>query len=471
MNWFSLSSTVNRGTYIAVGWSLAIVKYVIECVAVYVATGTWFSPTDFVNPWLNSKAPFLIDAPAAGLVWLAFTIPFVWIAIAMSVRRAADVGLSRWFGLLVLIPIVNLMLMLVLACLPTGWLRRTASESAEDEAHREELASAFRPTPAMIEVNENPIRAREAPVVAAMLMGTFTLVSVGAISVWLLQLYGFVLFFSAPVVAGAVSGFVYNRRQTQGSMALLGIIVLSNVLSYAIMLAVGIDGAICLAMAFPLLIPLSFLGGLVGRAVATAGIASGHDETRGMYGIMIALPLALSLESLDGPPPLHRVTTSVEIDAPPAVVWQQVIAFPEIEETPAWFFRLGIAAPVRAHIVGQGVGAVRQCEFTTGPFVEPITVWEPPHRLAFDVVSQPQPMKEWSPFPHLHPPHLDHGFVSRRGEFRLEALADGRTSLHGSTWYQIDVRPRLYWKAWADPTIHAIHRRVLDHIARCAESE
>ncbi len=75
-------------------------------------------------------------------------------------------------------------------------------------------------------------------------------------------------------------------------------------------------------------------------------------------------------------------------------------------------------------------------------------------------------MFEWTPFEHLHPPHLDSGFVSRRGEFRLEPLPDGGTRLHGTTWYEIDVRPRLYWKGLADPLLHAIHRRVLNHIAQ-----
>jgi len=70
----------------------------------------------------------------------------------------------------------------------------------------------------------------------------------------------------------------------------------------------------------------------------------------------------------------------------------------------------------------------------------------------------------------LHPPHLDDGFVSRRGQFVMEPLPDGRTRLTGTAWYDIDVRPRLYWKIWADPTIHAIHRRVLDHIQNVCET-
>ena len=74
----------------------------------------------------------------------------------------------------------------------------------------------------------------------------------------------------------------------------------------------------------------------------------------------------------------------------------------------------------------------------SGALVEPITVWQPPHTAAqngmldFDVVSQRQAMAEWTPFFGLHPPHLDDGFVSRRGPFQLGSLPGGRTPLTGT---------------------------------------
>ena len=124
-------------------------------------------------------------------------------------------------------------------------------------------------------------------------------------------------------------------------------------------------------------------------------------------------------------PPPAEVRTVVEIDAPADVVWRHVVTFSELTEPPAWFFRLGIAYPRRATIDGQGVGALRRCEFSTGAFVEPITAWEEPSRLAFDVAEQPPPMAEWSPYRHVAAPHLDGYLRVRRGEFRLQS-ARGR---------------------------------------------
>jgi hypothetical protein len=33
------------------------------------------------------------------------------------------------------------------------------------------------------------------------------------------------------------------------------------------------------------------------------------------------------------------------------------------------------------------------------------------------------------------------------------------------------MAPKAYWRLWADPIIHAIHLRVLEHVARLAERE
>ena len=101
--------------------------------------------------------------------------------------------------------------------------------------------------------------------------------------------------------------------------------------------------------------------------------------------------------------------TSVEIEASAETVWANVTAFTELPPPARFYFKLGIAHPIRAHYVGEGTDAVRYCEFSTGPFVEPITVWDEPNRLAFDVVAQPPTLEEWSPYRSVEPPHVRGG--------------------------------------------------------------
>ncbi len=60
---------------------------------------------------------------------------------------------------------------------------------------------------------------------------------------------------------------------------------------------------------------------------------------------------------------------------------------------------------------------------------------------------------------------------SERGELRLIALPGGKTRLVGSTFYALEIFPELYWKAWSDGIIHAIHVRVLTHIHLLSEAD
>jgi hypothetical protein len=184
----------------------------------------------------------------------------------------------------------------------------------------------------------------------------------------------------------------------------------------------------------------------------------------------LAVPLLLATERFGQPAaPLLEVRTAIEIAAPPVQVWPEVVAFTQLPPPTEWLFRAGIAYPERAEIKGQGAGAIRYCIFSTGPFVEPIEVWDEPRLLRFGVSENPAPMEEWTPYANVHPPHLDGYLVSERGQFLLTPLANGRTRLEGTTWYRHHLWPARYWQYWSDFIIHRIHQRVLLHIKQQAE--
>lgn len=186
--------------------------------------------------------------------------------------------------------------------------------------------------------------------------------------------------------------------------------------------------------------------------------------------VLLVLPGLMAAEASNEPvAEVRAVRTAVIVDAPPERVWPLVIAFPPLPEPDDWIFRTGLAYPQRAEIQGTGVGAVRHCVFSTGAFVEPIEVWEPPTLLRFVVTEQAEPLREWSPYS-IHPAHLDHYLVSERDEFLLERLPDGRNRLQGTTWYSNRMWPAPYWGLWSDYIIQRIHTRVLTHIQKLAET-
>lgn len=442
--WFGLSRDVSPKAYAASGFGLMALKYSVEAGLIYFLTGRIFGPGDFLNPLLSLRQEFFRPPAPEWLGWAIFvwSLPFLWIAVSMSVRRAADAGISAWGGLLVLMPGLNLVLMVLLCVVPSKG--RASFE-----------------TPKLPAVSDHRLRSA----LSGVAVGIGLSLAMLLVSVYALAEYGAVLFMGTPILVGAASAYLYNRPYRRDLLSSLFVAELAIMLSGTAMLLFALEGVICLAMLFPIAAVMGLLGGLIGYGVASLTT----EQARPLVLAIALLPMGAGIEGRVRELPEYEVVSSVVIDAAPEEVWEHVVGFSALPDPPDWYFRLGIAYPVTATIEGRGVGAIRRCEFSTGAFVEPITVWDEPRRLAFDVVSQPPPMHELSPYRHVHPPHLDGYLRCQRGEFRLVALEDGRTRLEGSTWYEFDMAPQDYWTLWSDLCIRRIHTRVLNHITMLAE--
>lgn len=439
--WADVARPITRRIYVTHGVVLAAVKYLGDVVLVYTGTGAFWTPADYVQ----TLPSLLVRSEWAGSTsWLepalvSWMLPFLAIGVALTVRRALDAGRSPWLSILFLVPYANYAVMAALSVQPSRprHLDRPSRVSRITDSTARALSAAAGVGIALLAV---------------------------AVGVNTLRSYGGWLFVLTPFAMGACTAFLYNCGRQVTSRASTSL-VLATVLTTGVALClVRLEGIICLVMALPIVIPLALLGGVVGRLAAT----SGTSQTSSAMFMLLALPVTAVIEPAAGHT-MREVRSSVVIDAPPEAVWPRVVAFPELPEPDDWVFRAGVAYPIRAHIQGSGVGAVRYCVFSTGPFVEPITRWEPGRRLSFDVVDSPPTMRELSPYGTLSPPHL-HGYLrSKRGEFRLIDLGDGHTRLEGSTWYEIEMAPEAYWRIISDALIHRIHQRVLEHIKREVE--
>ena len=278
--------------------------------------------------------------------------------------------------------------------------------------------------------------------------------------------YGWTLFLIAPVIMGFISTVIYAPH---GGKPFWKHILVSQyyvLIIFLLVMAMAIEGLICVAMSLPLAIPLNIIGAGIGYAIVNSGKPKAGFASSVV--LVVALPFILGFEiSNKSEPTLHRVVSTVEINAPIETVWKNVVEFPQIDKQPEGILRLGFAYPINAKIEGIGVGAIRRCNFNTGAFVEPITVWDAPHILAFDVAEQPAPMTEVSPYNHLQAAHLEY-IRSQKGQFRLYEK-DGKTIVEGTTYYTHDIAPDLYWSLFSDEIIHKIHLRVLDHIKEVSE--
>ena len=439
--WFTFDQTVGRRAYLVSGLGLAAVKYAGDVLIVWRDTGRLWHPLAYLSPVSSLASSKLVEG--AGFVVLAlWALPFLWIGVSMSMRRALDAGHSAWLALLFFVPGINYLFMVAMCALPTSDEPLLIEEVPRAHEHR--LPKA--------------LLAIAAGVVIGLAMLVFSVFGAGS--------YGISLFLGTPFLIGAITAFLFNRRYPASAAETHQVVFMTLGCLGGVILLTAAEGAFCLLMAAPLAAAIGMMGASMGRYIA---LRDRGALANAMLGVVL-LPLTATLDASRPPTPLREVRSSVVIDASPEIVWRNVIAFPPLPAPTEFVFRAGISYPMRAEIRGEGVGAVRYCVFSTGPFVEPITRWEPGRRLSFDVSAQPRPLHEWSPYANVAPPHLDGYFRSRRGEFRLVPLPNGRTRLEGSTWYEMRLEPAAYWMLFGDAFISRIHRRVLEHIAVNAEA-
>jgi hypothetical protein len=241
-----------------------------------------------------------------------------------------------------------------------------------------------------------------------------------------------------------------------------------------VILLSAVEGAICITMAAPIGFVLAAAGALIGYSLQRESWDNRPPKQSGKEALFLVLPLfvgfSMYADSTQKTYAQYSVTTVIEINAPPEVVWNNVVSFPELPPPISLLFRSGIAYPLGARIEGEGVGAVRYCTFSTGSFVEPIEVWDPPRLLKFAVTSNPPALQELSLYDNIHPPHVENFFVSEQGQFLLIPLEGNRTRIEGTTWYHHKIAPEWYWNLYSEAIIHRIHTMVLEHIKQLSES-
>jgi hypothetical protein len=279
--------------------------------------------------------------------------------------------------------------------------------------------------------------------------------------------YGFGLFIWLPLVLGATSTLILAYKNSVPRKRLRNNAYLTLLIFCLGLLIFAWEGVICLIMAAPIGFVFTYLGFLIGFLFSKSNLKG--QTPSAIILLLVSSPLLMAFEdTIKDTGDLRSVVTAIEVNATPDKVWKNVVSFPQLKEPTEFIFKTGIAYPVNATISGQGVGSVRHCNFSTGSFVEPITVWNEPHLLKFSVDQQPEPMKEISLYD-IHPNHLHGYWVSKQGQFKLTALPNGHTLLEGTTWYINKIKPDFYWTIWSDNIVHKIHNRVLEHIKTQAE--
>jgi hypothetical protein len=261
-------------------------------------------------------------------------------------------------------------------------------------------------------------------------------------------------FILLPLIVGLVAAWFWRRLNRSLAITFLDALWVS-LLAIAASAAVLREGVVCLVIVFPALYALVLSGLLLGRI----WFQRNHTTLQlSIFPFLILLTLTDAFYSSDQ---RAMVTDEILIHTTVDKVWPHVLAFSEIPDRPDyWIFRLGLPYPTQTTNGGNFVGADRQCMFSDGIVIkERVAEFVPRERLTFNIVEQP-----------THPEAYGH-ITLHRGQFVLHDNGNGTTTLTGSSWYTLHVRPLWYFDLWTRDMTRAVHLRVMNHIRRLAEKE
>jgi hypothetical protein len=265
-------------------------------------------------------------------------------------------------------------------------------------------------------------------------------------------LLGVPSFFLMPAAGGLVASYFWRGLKPRiGETA-------SHTLWMTIVALVGAtiafhEGFICLVIVSPLFYASIFAGALVGR------IWFRTVPPRLRLGFLPLVAIVVWGEPFARAPHESVVTDELVIHASPEKVWPLVTSFPQIPAKPNfWLFRMGLPYPSATTSAGDFINADRECIFSHGAvFKEKVAEFVPREKLTFRIVEIPKD------------PELTGHLTPRLGQFVLRPNADGTTTLIGSTWYTLHVRPLWYFDLWTRHIFRAVHLRVMEDIRHRAE--
>jgi uncharacterized membrane protein YhaH (DUF805 family) len=396
--------------------------------------GFWVAPLRTLATQAHASDVILV-------VGFAYFLIVAWVLAVLAFRRAHDADLSEALALWAGAPIVQIPMILFLAGAPPR-------APGEERAPSDDLAA-------------KDYSAAVLGVVAAI---GVTLAAV-AVSTLAFRSYGYGLFVVSPFLIGATTGYLANRKIDIGGSATTKLVIAATALGGAGLIVAALEGIFCIVLASPLVGGIAIVGGLLGRAIARAG----KHPTRHVAPAFAVLPVVLALEYLFVPTTSFDTIQSIAINVPAEAVWRAVLHMDRIDGPLALPFRFGVAYPIRGEVIGEGVGAVRHGEFSTGTAIERVTEWVPNRKLAFTVETDIPAMRELSPYEHVHAPHVIGYFTTRTTSFELTPRGDGGIEVTLRSAHEIRLDPLLYWMPFARWMVAENNARVLAHIRRQAE--
>jgi hypothetical protein len=233
---------------------------------------------------------------------------------------------------------------------------------------------------------------------------------------------------------------------------------LTSLVLLGITVALSIEGTICWLMIFPVFAVIAGVGGAVAfsqRSRKSKASDSPPRPTNLNMSLLVAGPLLLGF--IEGEkaliPKQLTISREVVVEAPPAVVWEQLTsrraaAPPAPASTRSLAGLLGFPRHLTTTLDSFRVGAKRMAYYEKGLyFEETVASYQPARQLVLQVNANPSAVPPAVMDEHIliGGKHLD----ILEDTYQLTPLADGRTRLRLASRFYINTPFNWYAEIWA----------------------
>ena len=163
--------------------------------------------------------------------------------------------------------------------------------------------------------------------------------------------------------------------------------------------------------------------------------------------------------------------TSVQINVPPSVVWQNLTQKVSFNKSHNFFLKSGVSYPLDMEILQKDSINYLSCHTNNGLTLFKIDSLNAPYKLQFSATHEILPMQELTLYHDLDAAHLHGYFESDYGVFEVQALNDNQCLLIAKTQYSYTITPAFYWKWWSDYLLNAMHDNVLIKVKELSEND
>lgn len=260
---------------------------------------------------------------------------------------------------------------------------------------------------------------------------------------------GPVLFLLLPFATGFSTALIARSKELITASLVMGLILCS-----AVLLALGLEGWVCVLMSAPLIAVGLIIGALIGVLVRRYAI-EGTPRPR-FYSLIFLMVLPFFLmgansaeEQTRRTPWAETVTSTLVVDASPEQVWNQLKSVDRINGSRGLLMRIGLPVPVSCVLEKEGVGGKRICYFDSGFIEERITEWNPPRSMKMEIVASDVPGRPWLTF--------------KDASYDL-TQSDGKTIITRKTTIVSRLSPRWYWRSLERIGVETEHEYLFEEL-------